>query len=86
MPDLPEVGTLVRLRYRLPSGSVPPLSDVVGHLIDVGPTLRVMRSCMPPTSLFRTAGFGSRVWRRENASSRWVSAAARCAEVTAMPV
>lgn len=41
MPDLPEVGTRVSVRYRLPAGSVPPLSDVVGHLVDVGPTLRV---------------------------------------------
>ncbi len=41
MPELPEVGTRVSLRYRLPAGSVPPLSDVVGHLLDVGPTLRV---------------------------------------------
>jgi ribosomal protein S18 acetylase RimI-like enzyme len=40
-PDLPEVGTRVSLRYRLPAGSVPPLSDVVGHLLDVGPVLRV---------------------------------------------
>ena len=41
MPELPEVGTRVSLRYRLPAGAVPPLSDVVGHLIDVGPELRV---------------------------------------------
>ena len=41
MPELPQVGTRVSLRYRLPAGSVPPLSDVVGHLVDVGPTLRV---------------------------------------------
>ena len=34
--DLPPVGTRVSLRYRLPAGSVPPLSDVVGHLLDVG--------------------------------------------------
>ncbi len=39
--ELPELGTRVSLRYRLPAGSVPPLSDVVGHLVDVGPTLRV---------------------------------------------
>jgi GNAT superfamily N-acetyltransferase len=39
-PDLP-VGTRVSLRYRLPAGSVPPLSDVVGHLFEVGPVLRV---------------------------------------------
>ncbi|MBJ7340270.1 GNAT family N-acetyltransferase [Mycolicibacterium sp.] len=41
MPELPPVGTRVSLRYRLPAGSVPPLSDVVGHLIEVGATLRV---------------------------------------------
>ncbi|TPG29890.1 N-acetylglutamate synthase, CG3035 family [Mycolicibacterium hodleri] len=41
MPELPQVGTRVSLRYRLPAGSVPPLSDVVGHLVDVGTTLRV---------------------------------------------
>lgn len=38
---IPEVGTRVSLRYRLPAGSVPPLSDVVGHLVDVGENLRV---------------------------------------------
>jgi GNAT superfamily N-acetyltransferase len=41
MPDLPPVGTRVSLRYRLPTGSVPPLTDVVGHLLEVGPVLRV---------------------------------------------
>lgn len=41
MPELPAVGTRVSLRYRLAPGSVPPLSDVVGHLVDVGPTLRI---------------------------------------------
>jgi GNAT superfamily N-acetyltransferase len=41
MPDIPAVGTRVSLRYRLPAGSVPPLSDVVGHLLDVGSTLLV---------------------------------------------
>jgi ribosomal protein S18 acetylase RimI-like enzyme len=40
-PELPPVGTRVSLRYRLPTGSVPPLSDVVGHLLEVGATLRV---------------------------------------------
>jgi ribosomal protein S18 acetylase RimI-like enzyme len=41
VPQLPDVGTRVSLRYRLPAGSVPPLNDVVGHLLDVGPTLQV---------------------------------------------
>ncbi|MDT5336964.1 MAG: N-acetylglutamate synthase [Mycobacterium sp.] len=41
VPELPAVGTRVSLRYRLPAGSVPPMSDVVGHLLEVGPTLRV---------------------------------------------
>lgn len=39
--QLPAVGTRVSLRYRLPAGSVPPLTDVIGHLEAVGPTLRV---------------------------------------------
>ena len=38
---LPEVGTRVVVRYRLPAGSLPPLTDVVGHLLETGPTLRV---------------------------------------------
>ena len=29
------------VRYRLPAGSVPPLTDVIGHLGAIGPTLRV---------------------------------------------
>jgi N-acetylglutamate synthase len=41
MAELPAVGTRVSLRYRLPSGSMPPLTDVVGHLEAVGATLRV---------------------------------------------
>jgi N-acetylglutamate synthase len=39
--QLPAVGTRVMVRYRLPAGSVPPLTDVIGHLLAVGPTLRV---------------------------------------------
>jgi len=31
----------VVVRYRLPAGSEPPLTDVIGHLLDTGPTLRV---------------------------------------------
>ena len=33
--------TRVVVRYRLPAGSVPPLTDVIGHLVAVGPTLSV---------------------------------------------
>jgi len=36
-----EVGTRVVIRYRLPAGAVPPLTDVIGHLLAVGPTLAV---------------------------------------------
>jgi GNAT superfamily N-acetyltransferase len=39
--EVPAVGTRVSLRYRLPPGSVPPLTDVIGHLVETGPTLRV---------------------------------------------
>lgn len=41
MTDLPPVGARVSLRYRLPQGSIPPHTDVVGHLLDVGSTVRV---------------------------------------------
>ena len=36
-----EVGARVVVRYRLPAGSTPPLTDVIGHLVEVGPTLTV---------------------------------------------
>jgi ribosomal protein S18 acetylase RimI-like enzyme len=39
--DLPAVGTRVSLRYRRPAGSVPPLTDVIGHLIETGTRLKV---------------------------------------------
>jgi N-acetylglutamate synthase len=38
---VPDVGDRVVVRYRRPAGSVPPLTDVIGHLEAVGPTLRV---------------------------------------------
>src|SRR4051812_14176231 len=36
-----DVGARVVVRYRLPAGALPPLTDVIGHLEAVGPTLRV---------------------------------------------
>jgi len=39
--DIPAVGTRVVVRYRLPEGSAPPLTDVIGHLLTVDPMLRV---------------------------------------------
>ncbi|RAV18039.1 GNAT family N-acetyltransferase [Mycolicibacterium sp. GF69] len=39
--QLPSTGVRVMIRYRLPAGSEPPLNDVVGHLVQTGPTLRV---------------------------------------------
>jgi ribosomal protein S18 acetylase RimI-like enzyme len=36
-----DVGARVVVRYRLPAGSVPPLTDVIGHLEQVGPMLTV---------------------------------------------
>lgn len=39
--DLPAIGTRVSLRYRRPAGSVPPLTDVIGHLERTGPRIRV---------------------------------------------
>lgn len=41
VPRLPPVGSRVSLRYRLPAGSEPPLTDVVGHLVESTPTIRV---------------------------------------------
>ncbi|KUI39479.1 GCN5 family acetyltransferase [Mycobacterium sp. IS-1590] len=41
MPALPAIGTRVTVRYRLPAGSTPPLTDVVGHVVDVGAALGV---------------------------------------------
>lgn len=37
----PALGTRVTLRYRRPAGSVPPLTDAVGHLLAVDPVVRV---------------------------------------------
>ncbi|MGV0746101.1 N-acetylglutamate synthase, CG3035 family [Mycolicibacterium sp. XJ870] len=41
MPALPAVGTRVSLRYRLPPDSVKPLTDVIGHVEQVAPTVLV---------------------------------------------
>ncbi len=37
----PDPGTRVTVRYRRPAGSVPPLTDAVGHLLTADPTVRV---------------------------------------------
>jgi hypothetical protein len=37
----PALGTRVTVRYRRPAGSVPPLTDAVGHLLAVDPVVRV---------------------------------------------
>lgn len=41
MVPLPSIGTRVSVRYRRPPGSVPALSDAVGHLLQVDPVVRV---------------------------------------------
>nr|WP_228768744.1 GNAT family N-acetyltransferase [Mycolicibacterium malmesburyense]CRL70215.1 N-acetyltransferase GCN5 [Mycolicibacterium malmesburyense] len=41
MTGLPAVGTRVMVRYRLPAGSTPPLTDVIGHVVDAGAALRI---------------------------------------------
>jgi len=41
MADLPRLGSRVSLRYQLPTGSTPPHTDVVGHLVEIGPIVRV---------------------------------------------
>ncbi|MGV0807283.1 N-acetylglutamate synthase, CG3035 family [Mycolicibacterium setense] len=39
MSELPALGARVSLRYRLPAGSAKPLTDVIGHLERLEPTL-----------------------------------------------
>jgi hypothetical protein len=41
MHSWPALGTRVTVRYRRPAGSVPPLTDAVGHLLEVEPVVRV---------------------------------------------
>lgn len=41
MISWPDPGTRVTVRYRRPAGSVPPLTDAVGHLLAVDPMVRV---------------------------------------------
>lgn len=41
MPQLPDVGSRVSLRYLRPAGSDPPMADVIGHLVEAGPRVRV---------------------------------------------
>ncbi|ORV19596.1 N-acetylglutamate synthase, CG3035 family [Mycobacterium celatum] len=41
MVSWPDLGTRVTVRYRRPAGSVPPLTDAVGHLLAVAPLVRV---------------------------------------------
>jgi hypothetical protein len=41
MVSWPELGTRVTVRYRRPDGSVPPLTDVIGHLLDIAPLVRI---------------------------------------------
>ena len=41
MVSWPDLGTRVTVRYRRPRGSVPPLTDAVGHLLAVDPVVRV---------------------------------------------
>ncbi|BBY06905.1 N-acetylglutamate synthase, CG3035 family [Mycobacterium noviomagense] len=41
MLSWPDLGTRVTVRYRRPPGSVPPLTDAVGHLLQIDPVVRV---------------------------------------------
>jgi hypothetical protein len=41
MVSWPELGARVSVRYRRPAGSVPPLTDVLGHLIELGAQISV---------------------------------------------
>lgn len=39
MASVPPVGARVSIRYRLPAGSTPPMTDVIGHVQSVDPVL-----------------------------------------------
>jgi hypothetical protein len=39
MPSWPELQTRVAVRYRRPAGSVPPLTDAIGHLLQIQPSV-----------------------------------------------
>ena len=41
MVSWPALGTRVTVRYRRPAGSMPPLTDAVGHLLETTPLVRV---------------------------------------------
>jgi N-acetylglutamate synthase len=41
MDSWPEPGTRVTVRHRRPAGSIPPLTDVVGHLLEIAPLVRI---------------------------------------------
>ncbi|GBE65405.1 GCN5-like N-acetyltransferase [Mycobacterium sp. MFM001] len=41
MVSWPDLGTRVTVRYRRAAGSVPPLTDAVGHLLAVAPLVRI---------------------------------------------
>jgi N-acetylglutamate synthase len=41
MISWPQPGTRVTVRYRRPAGSIPPLTDAVGHLLGIDPLVRV---------------------------------------------
>jgi hypothetical protein len=41
MISWPQLGTRVTLRYRRPAGSIPPLTDAVGHLLAIDPMVQV---------------------------------------------
>ena len=54
-------------------------ADMTVSMEICSPMVRCNRSDMPPTRRLTSSGFGSRGCCRENARSRWVSDAARCA-------
>jgi hypothetical protein len=41
MISWPHLGTRVTVRYRRPAGSIPPLTDAVGHLLAIDPVVQV---------------------------------------------
>lgn len=57
----PDAGTRVTVRYRRPPGSVPPLTDAVGQLLTVAPTVRVRTKTGATVDIAPTAVVAVRV-------------------------
>lgn len=54
MTSLPPVGSRVSIRYRLPAGSTPPMTDAIGELQEVEPAIVVLTKSDGPVKISPT--------------------------------